>query len=76
MLTGGAFAGATTVGRMGATKMREGSITDLAKFMRSGLPNRYETTPRNINLRTTGAGYGIPQGLLSNYLINPEDKIQ
>jgi hypothetical protein len=76
MFTGGAFAGATTLGRMGATKMGEGAITDLAQFMRSGLPNRYETTPRNINLRTTGAGYGIPQGLLSNYLINPEDKIQ
>jgi hypothetical protein len=76
MFTGGAFAGATTLGRMGATKMGESAITDLAKFMRSGLPNRYETTPRNINLRTTGAGYGIPQGLLSNYLINPEDEIQ
>ena len=76
MFTGGAFAGATTLGRMGATKMGEGAITDLARFMRSGLPNRYETTPRNVNLRTTGAGYGIPQGLLSNYLINPEDKIQ
>lgn len=76
MLTGGAFAGATTVGRMGATKMREGAITDLARFMRSGQPNRYETTPRNINLRTTGAGYGIPQGLLSSYLLNPEDELQ
>jgi hypothetical protein len=76
ILTGGAFAGATTVGRMGATKMREGAITDLARFMRSGQPNRYETTPRNVNLRTTGAGYGIPQGLLSSYLINPEDEIQ
>lgn len=76
IVTGGAFAGATTVGRLGATRMREGGITDLARFMRSGQPNRYETTPRNINLRTTGAGYGIPQGLLSNYLINPEDKIQ
>ena len=76
ILTGGAFAGATTVGRMGATKMREGAITDLATFMRSGLPNRYEITPRNINLRTTGAGYGIPQGLLSSYLLNPEDEMQ
>jgi hypothetical protein len=74
MFTGGAFAGATTLGRMGATKMGEGAITDLAKFMRSGLPNRYETTPRNINLRTTGAGYGIPQGLLSDYMINPEEQ--
>jgi hypothetical protein len=59
---------------MGATKMGEGAITDLAQFMRSGLPNRYETTPRNINLRTTGAGYGIPQGLLSDYMINPEEE--
>ena len=74
MFTGGAFAGATTLGRMGATKMGEGAITDLARFMRSGLPNRYETTPRNINLRTTGAGYGIPQGLLSDYMINPEEQ--
>jgi hypothetical protein len=49
MFTGGAFAGATTLGRMGATKMGEGAITDLARFMRSGLPNRYETTPRNLN---------------------------
>ena len=76
LLSGGAFALGTTAGRMGATRMREGAITDLARFMRSGLPNRYETTPRNINLRTTGAGYGIPQGLLSNYLLNPEEEIQ
>lgn len=76
LLTGSAFAGATTLGRMGATRMREGAITDLARFMRSGQPNRYETTPRNINLRTTGAGYGIPQGLLSSYLLNPEDELQ
>jgi len=76
VFTGGAFAAGTAAGRMGATKMREGAITDLARFMRSGQPNRYETTPRNVNLRTTGAGYGIPQGLLSSYLINPEDKIQ
>lgn len=74
--SGGMFAASALAGRMGATKMREGSITDLARFMRSGLPNRYETTPRNINLRTTGAGYGIPQGLLSNYLLNPEEEIQ
>jgi len=74
IVTGGAFAGATTAGRLGATRMREGGITDLARFMRSGLPNRYETTPRNVNLFTTGAGYGIPQGLLSDYLINPEEQ--
>lgn len=74
ILAGGAFAGGTTIGRLGATKMREGGITDLARFMRSGLPNRYETTPRNINLFTTGASYGIPQGLLSDYLINPEEQ--
>lgn len=74
IVTGGAFAGATTAGRLGATRMREGGITDLARFMRSGLPNRYETTPRNINLFTTGASYGIPQGLLSDYLINPEEQ--
>lgn len=74
--SGGMFAAGSIAGRMGATRMREGSITDLAQFMRSGLPNRYETTPRNINLRTTGAGYGIPQGLLSNYLLNPEEEIQ
>ncbi len=74
IFSGGAFALGTTAGRMGATRMREGAITDLAKFMRSGQPNRYETTPRNINLRTTGAGYGIPQGLLSDYMINPEEE--
>jgi hypothetical protein len=74
--TGGMFAGATLAGRMGATKMREGAIKDLAKFMRSGLPNRYNVQPRNLNLINTGTQYGIPQGLLSNYLINPEDKIQ
>ena len=74
MLTGGAFAGATTVGRMGATKMREGNIIDLAKFMRSGLPNRYNVQPRNLNLINTGTQYGIPQGLLSDYMINPEEQ--
>ena len=74
--SGGMFAAGSIAGRMGATRMREGAITDLAQFMRSGQPNRYETTPRNINLRTTGAGYGIPQGLLSNYLLNPEEEIQ
>jgi hypothetical protein len=74
MLTGGAFAGATTVGRMGATRMREGNITDLAKFMRSGLPNRYNVQPRNLNLINTGTQYGIPQGLLSDYMINPEEQ--
>lgn len=74
ILTGGAFAGATTLGRMGATKMGENAIIDLAKFMRSGLPNRYNVTPRNINLINTGTQYGIPQGLLSDYLINPQEE--
>jgi hypothetical protein len=78
LASGSLFAGATTAGRMGATKMREGSIKDLAKFMRSGLPNRYEVSPRGSILKpyTTGAGYGIPQGLLSSYLINPEDELK
>ena len=74
MLTGGAFAGATTLGRMGATKMGESNIIDLAKFMRSGLPNRYNVQPRNLNLINTGTQYGIPQGLLSDYMINPEEQ--
>jgi len=72
--TGGMFAGATLAGRMGATKMREGAIKDLAKFMRSGLPNRYNVQPRNLNLINTGTQYGIPQGLLSDYMINPEEQ--
>jgi hypothetical protein len=76
MFTGGAFAAGTTAGRMGATKMREGSIIDLAKFMRSGLPNRYEVSPRGSILKpyTTGTGYGIPQSLLTDYMINPEEQ--
>lgn len=72
--SGGMFAASSLVGRMGATKMREGAIKDLAKFMRSGLPNRYEVTPRNLNLINTGTQYGIPQGLLSDYLINPQEE--
>ena len=72
--TGGMFAGATLAGRMGATKMREGAIKDLAKFMRSGLPNRYNVQPRNLNLINTGTQYGIPQGLLSDYMINPNEE--
>ena len=72
--SGGMFAASALAGRMGATKMRESSIKDLAKFMRSGLPNRYEVTPRNINLINTGTQYGIPQGLLSDYLINPQEE--
>ena len=56
------------------SKLIEGAIKDLAKFMRSGLPNRYEVTPRNLNLINTGTQYGIPQGLLSDYLINPQEK--
>ena len=72
--SGGMFAASALAGRMGATKMRESSIKDLAKFMRSGLPNRYEVTPRNINLINTGTQYGIPQGLLSDYLINQQEE--
>ena len=74
--SGGMFAAGSIAGRMGATKMREGSIIDLAKFMRSGLPNRYEVSPRGSILKpyTTGTGYGIPQGLLSSDLINPEEQ--
>lgn len=76
--SGGMFAASALAGRMGATKMRESAIKDLAKFMRSGLPNRYQVSPRGSILQpyTTGAGYGIPQGLLSSYLINPEDELQ
>jgi len=76
LVSGGLFAAGTTAGRMGATKMRESSILDLAKFMRSGLPNRYEISPRGSILKpyTTGTGYGIPQGLLSSNLLNPEEQ--
>ena len=72
--SGGMFAAGALAGRMGATKMREGAIKDLAKFMRSGLPNRYNVQPRNLNLINTGTGYGIPQGLLTDYMINPEEQ--
>jgi len=74
--SGGMFAAGSIAGRMGATKMRESSIKDLAKFMRSGLPNRYEVSPRGSILKpyTTGTGYGIPQSLLSSDLINPEEQ--
>jgi hypothetical protein len=59
LMSGSLFAAGTTAGRMGATKMRESSILDLAKFMRSGLPNRYQVNQRTGSLVPTGSKYGV-----------------